>query len=434
MPIEVAKREALPKSFLAATLAKRGFSVLLFQDYIFDKHGYIGPGIYIGKNCFKTEVPYDIKYYNNLKAQGISLLYLDEEGGVFGGSSVKGWKERIIQRVDPKSLSSNDCYMSWGTWQAEVFREHSKAKVIITGSPNFEICKKEYSESLKSVDDEITNGVKDYILINTRFAAANRSKGTGEIFGKNSSSSQLLPSNFVTSLYSMDYIYLGYFINLVRVISEEFKNIKIILRPHPAENHDIYKEIFQNYDNVTVCNDGNVATWLRRALVVIHNGCTTAIQAKFACIPIINYTPSFDTDIDNCGDVKIGLLDSVGHKAVSIREVVRFIKLTIEDKTKSEENDSVYNSINNLNSFEAIADLASTINLTAAVHSKIMLKRIGFHVNMRNFVNKLLHRKNIFDYCEFDRIPNYIAAASTHFKSKIVASKVSNGIYKIEGS
>jgi len=62
-----------------------------------------------------------------------------------------------------------------------------------------------------------------------------------------------------------------------------------VIRPHPSENHQVYQEIASRCGRVRVTNEGNVIPWLRAAKALVHNGCTTAIEAYLMDVPVVSY-------------------------------------------------------------------------------------------------------------------------------------------------
>lgn len=422
LPIEVAKREVLPKSFLAGHLAILGYKVYLFEDYIFDLYGYIGTGAYIGKNIFKTLAPNSLEKYNILKKNKIILYYLDEEGGIYSGDIVENWKKSIQTRLEPEILSFSDYYLSWGTWQDSLYRELSKSNVIITGSPNFEICKPEYEESLSNLDAKITNGLKNYILINTRFNLANPAGRLSNLIGPKSlgNSLELLP------FLSMDCQYLGLFLKLISDLSAKFARIPIVLRPHPTENADFYKTIFYKKNNVYINSEGHISTWLRNAKVVIHNGCSTAVQAMFADKPVITYMP-----LQNNDEFDMGLPNKVGYKAINNNNVIELVEKAINSKLLPLVNSDIYNTISNINSFKVISDLIYSNNDLEEEASPIVLKKIQAFVSAKNALKSILGKNSSFDYEEFDRIPSYMACCSEYLSKKFKVNHLAKGLYSV---
>ena len=425
IPVEVAKREVLPKSFLAAFLANKGCTVYLFEDYIFDRFGYPGPGIYLGKNVFKTEVPYSLEYYDSLKQNGIHLYYLDEEGGVYPGTFEDNWRKIIVARTDPNSFSVDDHYLSWGSWQATLYNELSKAQVHITGSPNYEICKPKYKQCLEAVDKDIRNSCNNYILVNTRFNLANPMKGLGSFFGENSPSSKNITDDFYISLVAADFQYLGKFIELLLVLAMRFDNIPIVIRPHPTENHDFYRKIFYGMKNVVVNGDGHISSWVRAASVIIHNGCSTALQAVFAEKPVITYLP---TAAEVVGPT---LPNAVGWRATSSEEVIALVGKAIRGELQPLVGCDINSTVASVDSFDVIAELISRSNICGN-ENNLVLKIIALKIGIKFSVRWLIGRDISFDYEEFDRVPSYVGAARDYLSADIKASRICSGIYKVE--
>ncbi len=80
---------------------------------------------------------------------------------------------------------------------------------------------------------------------------------------------------------------------------EAFPDLTIVVRPHPTENHEAYKKIAARCKHVQVTNDGNVVPWLLAAKVLVHNGCTTGVEAYVMRVPVITYRPSVNDYYDN---------------------------------------------------------------------------------------------------------------------------------------
>ena len=72
LPIEISRREAVAKAFLASSLVRRGHDVLVFKSDVFDRMGWPGPGIYIGKNVFRAGPPHDLSFLQSMRGHGIN--------------------------------------------------------------------------------------------------------------------------------------------------------------------------------------------------------------------------------------------------------------------------------------------------------------------------------------------------------------------------
>jgi hypothetical protein len=79
------------------------------------------------------------------------------------------------------------------------------------------------------------------------------------------------------------------FQRLIPSLEQTFPDYTIVVRPHPTENHEIYSKIAAGCSRVRVTNEGNVVPWLLATAAVIHNGCTTGLEAYVMGIPAISY-------------------------------------------------------------------------------------------------------------------------------------------------
>ena len=81
------------------------------------------------------------------------------------------------------------------------------------------------------------------------------------------------------------------FVKVVRKLAESYPNLIIVIRPHPAEDPASWTTFFKDYSNVLIIREDNISAWVNNSLCVIHHGCTTAIEAEVAGIPIITFVP-----------------------------------------------------------------------------------------------------------------------------------------------
>jgi hypothetical protein len=81
-------------------------------------------------------------------------------------------------------------------------------------------------------------------------------------------------------------------------LSRAFPGRAIVVRPHPAENAETWRTAAAHLPNVEVRYEGHVVPWLLAAGVVLHNGCTTGIEANLLGTPVLTYRPWRDEDLD----------------------------------------------------------------------------------------------------------------------------------------
>lgn len=88
------------------------------------------------------------------------------------------------------------------------------------------------------------------------------------------------------------------FQDLVPLLEESFPNHTIVVRPHPVESWSVWRSIAKEHRHVQVAHEGNVIPWLRVCQAVIHNGCTTGVEAYALQVPAIAYQPVMSDRFD----------------------------------------------------------------------------------------------------------------------------------------
>jgi hypothetical protein len=90
------------------------------------------------------------------------------------------------------------------------------------------------------------------------------------------------------------------------------------VRPHPTEGHDAYQQIAARCTRVRVTNQGNVVPWLLTAKALVHNGCTTGVEAFVLKVPAVSYRATVNDVYDN-GFYR--LPNAVSHQCFTLEEL-----------------------------------------------------------------------------------------------------------------
>tara|TARA_B110000211_G_scaffold184861_1_gene209653 strand:- start:5276 stop:6661 length:1386 start_codon:yes stop_codon:yes gene_type:complete len=294
-PIETTARELDHKILMAILSAKKNRKVYIGDQQIIRTISYfIKGGVYYGKHLFGKPSFSDTKYYHRIKNNNFKLVHLNEEGAVWAGES-KDWQSTLKQCERPSVLNVDDYMAVWGEWQKNfnMSYESPDVSICVTGHPKFDLYRTKYRSYFKSESDALIKKYGDFILINTAFSLSNNGKG-GEKFifepkisynSENIQHRNYLFGDWENQMHSMASI-----VSLINKLSLEFPDKKIIIRPHPSEDTTYYEKIFQNINNIKVLYKGSVTPWILACSILIHNGCTTSIEASLAQKPVINFT------------------------------------------------------------------------------------------------------------------------------------------------
>ena len=343
LPVETIARELDAKLFFAVSLAKKGVNVIVAQHDFFNTGCYkFKGGVYIGKNVFKLpflsmeDMPYPVlRYYNELKENDITLLHLDEEAAIWVGREEE-WRYALDNRLNPDMLKDTDYIFAWGGFQAEHYQNKSslfpRSHIINSGHPKYDLCKPKFREYYKKDIDEIKEKYGSYILINTRTGNANPLMGLRSVLGIPSEVlDDLLAAEFrnpkaaLIRLWVHENKVMTNFIALVHELSDIFPNKKFVVRPHPGENPEYYKDVFSGTNNVHVEKRLAVQPWIMGADMVIFDGCTTGLESFLAEVSTISYQSLENKEFD------LLFPNQCGVKCKTVEEVLKVINESERD-------------------------------------------------------------------------------------------------------
>ncbi|NRT15107.1 surface carbohydrate biosynthesis protein [Flavobacterium sp. 28A] len=333
LPIETINREIDFKIVLAGLLADSNNTIYLGQhDFLMKilpkfKNG----GIYVGKNIFNKRADIEKgEKYHLLKKFGFDIVYLHEEGGVFAGDK-NNWITVLKSQYNIDYFDENDAVCVWGDFQNKVDTDRNikgKVPVITTGHPRFDLCKEKWHFIQDSKIENIKSMYGDFVLINGNYGLANHGLGIDYVFSDKGNYNVV---NEVERLKRVDFFsysskQLLSMIQLTHYLAIKFPDLNFIYRPHPSENHSYYKTVFSGVKNIIVSHDGPILPWILASQAIIHDGCTTAIEAALSGVPVINYKPESNLETD------IWLPNQMGVKAASIDQVVEHVHNAINGK------------------------------------------------------------------------------------------------------
>lgn len=346
-PIETINRELDYRLFLAAMTVNSERRIFVghydaLNDLILQTKG----GIYVGKSIFNSQYPTKVDNFINLKNHGYKLIHHDEEGAVYSGDE-EDWKETLKKQVNAGFLCDDDYICTWGKFQADYYRSRQPAcskNILSTGHPRFDLYKPKYREFFREETNLLKEKFGDYVLFNTNLSFANHGLGLSDIF---SSRWHFKPNNFQkrTEFFEHWVHKSTVFLNMLKLInrlSGEFPKIKFIIRPHPSENLSSYQTIFKDYDNVEVIHEGSVTPWILASRLLIHDGCTTAIEAFLAEKPIINYQSNPENKYN------LFLPNNVGLSRTDENETVETVQQILDGKEHQKQKDKLHPKVHDL--------------------------------------------------------------------------------------
>jgi len=301
LPIETKVRELHGKMLLSLFAAEDGFNAVIgSRRGIYTMLPFLPKGIVFGFGLCENFK----KNYLDFIKRGLKIVSWDEEGLVTFNESIY-----LKHRVSEKTMKLLQMFFCWGKRHFLFFKnisDNSKCDMSITGNPRFDLLRPEFRIFFNKEVDEIKKKYGKIILINTNFGYGNHY--SGKDYAVNSLRRNGWMNTTKDEKYFMGFVkwqekMFNYFKEIMPLLSEKFKEYRIIIRPHPSENREVWEKIVSGYSNISVIHSGNVIPWIMSAEVVIHNNCTTAVEAYLLDKNIISFRPAtmeeYESDLPN---------------------------------------------------------------------------------------------------------------------------------------
>jgi surface carbohydrate biosynthesis protein len=303
IPVENQVRELDPKLLLACIAASRGFTAIIGSHREIDLQISSFPrSLYLNKSMTDR----NLKMFRIMEKIGHQIVTWDEEALVHLPAETY-----YSRRLSPVAIRYVAHLFAWGEDNADLWRRYPhlprKMPIHVTGNPRCDMLRPEMRPFYQPEVEKIRQTYGNFILVNTNFNHVNaffpaqnlfkpaKDEGQQPAFGK---AAVGMSRPYAQGLHDHKQAILKTFKDIIPVLDEAFPDHTIIVRPHPTENQQIYKEIAQRCQRVVVTNEGNVVPWLMATRSVIHNGCTTGVEAYMMGVPAISYRAEVNDEYD----------------------------------------------------------------------------------------------------------------------------------------
>ena len=145
-----------------------------------------------------------------------------------------------------------------------------------------------------------------------------------------------MPRDYAEGLQAHKQAVFDDFVAMIPVVEKAFPHFDIVVRPHPTENQAIYHQLAQRCQRVHVTNAGNVVPWLMAARVLIHNGCTTGVEAYVMGVPAISFRASVNDIYD---DGFYQLPNRLSHQSFDLASLEAMLRSILEGHTGAADGD-----------------------------------------------------------------------------------------------
>ncbi len=323
IPVENQVRELDPKLLLACIAARRGFSSVIGSrrelEFRIDSYPR---SIYLSKSMTRRS----LIFFKIARKFGHDIVTWDEEALVHLPPETY-----FSRRLHPEAIKLVSHLFAWGPDNVELWRQYAHlpqdTPIHSTGNPRNDMLRPEMHSFYEEEVQALRHQYGDFILVNTNFNHVNAfgpdmnlfqpvtKPGEPAKFGRAASG---MSRDYAQGLWNHKHAVFKSFQQFLPKLDQAFPDLNIVIRPHPTEGHDVYKDIAARCSRVHVTNEGNVVPWILASRVVLHNGCTTGLEAFVMGVPAISYRESADDQYD---DGFYRLPNAVSHQCFNFEQL-----------------------------------------------------------------------------------------------------------------
>jgi len=303
IPVENQVRELDAKLLLACIAARRGLpSIIGAKRELEARIANFPRGIYLAKSLLHGHS----KFLKLARKLGHEIAAWDEDALVHLPAETY-----FSRRLSPVSIDCLSHLFAWGEDNAELWRQYPQMPpdlpIHVTGNPRNDLLRPEIQPYYEKEVGKIRERYGDFILINTNFNHVNAFSPIRNLFlptgnpgekPKFGRAARGMPREYAEGLRDLKQATFEHFQEMIPALEKAFPSATIIVRPHQVENPEIYKQITSSCERVHVINEGNVVLWLMACKVLIHNGCTTSVEAYAMGVPTVSYRATTNDNYD----------------------------------------------------------------------------------------------------------------------------------------
>tara|TARA_Y100001970_G_C14138251_1_gene805596 strand:- start:72 stop:1454 length:1383 start_codon:yes stop_codon:yes gene_type:complete len=396
LPIETKRREFNARVFFASKAIQKNWSVVICskQD-LFSKYKLMQPGVIFLKSLQES---YN-EIIEKLKTDKFSFVATNEEGLLFIHPNF------ILNKVNEKSLNNVDYFFCWGEVERNILIKKFKvdnSKLILSGNARIDILKEKHRNLFEDESAQIQKKYGNFILFTTKFGRANfiprfgiKSWLEGQFLNGNINKDDEEYLNITKKSINHEQNNLKLFFQFLEKFNYSFPDRKLIIRPHPSENHEIYKLHTNKYKNIIVVNDDkSTNSWILASDFLVHCNCTTSVEAHILNKSSINFLGYSDKDVEHA------LPKIFSSNVYSVEELLN--EIVKKDKNKEttffkskigEAKDWIFNIDNNMSSniiLEALKKFNTSIGIKKDKNSNLIF---FLYYKFKRFLRNKIYNK-----------------------------------------
>ncbi|MEO8558323.1 MAG: surface carbohydrate biosynthesis protein [Rhodospirillales bacterium] len=292
IPVETLNREFDGKLLLALMAAERGWRPIVGgRTAMHQRLASLPRSVYVAKGVRSGSR----LIFSLLEKMGHAIVAFDEEALVRFSDDV------FLMKLEPQTFSKVRMFFAWGHDNAQIWRRspyYQGQPMIEAGNPRVDMMRPELRDYYKPEIDDIRRRFGDFVLINSNFSAVNHFIANHSRFKVAEWAPAEKADFYRGGLQAQKKRLFEAFLELLPALSKAMRPYNIVVRPHPSENPETWEIAAGGLDNVHVLHEGPVVPWLAAARALVHNGCTSAVEAAVIGTPAFAYRPVVSNQFD----------------------------------------------------------------------------------------------------------------------------------------
>lgn len=296
IPVEVQVRDWLGRLLVAAIAASHGYRVLIGHDRVIRRLApHLPRGVLFDK-ALGGKGDKKIARYHRL---GFEITALDEEmTGIYPNPDYF-----FGIRLSAETLAKGHRWFTISEKARDLAIERypqDAEKFTVTGLPRTDIWRPQFHALYREQVDAIKNRHGRFILFCSNFGRILHAR-RDDLVSKQARVHRARydgAGDYQQKLEQQLHANLAAFLEMLPRLREWFPSHRLIVRPHPSEDRQFWKDAFSNVDGAFVEEEGTATPWILASDALVHHGCTTGIEAELMGKPQIMYAPHRDDHHD----------------------------------------------------------------------------------------------------------------------------------------
>tara|TARA_Y100000389_G_C17407228_1_gene488759 strand:- start:288 stop:1451 length:1164 start_codon:yes stop_codon:yes gene_type:complete len=191
-------------------------------------------------------------------------------------------------RYSKHYIKSLDGVFAWTNQYARAYKNNFKGlRIFASGNPKMDIWSKKSFSIYKKKINELKKKYKKFILINSDFLFLRQSQIKKQnIYEVKIFKTEKFKKKIIKRINKINNIRAIHKLNvfndltdLLKSVSSKSKGFNIVIRPHPNDNVEYWRETVKNISNVYIEKpSSDITPYILAAEGIIHNGCSTTLQ------------------------------------------------------------------------------------------------------------------------------------------------------------